>query len=712
MSKPLLSIGMIFKNEIRCLERCLKSLQPLRETLPCELVMADTGSDDGSREIAERYADILIDFPWVNDFSAARNAVLDRCSGQWHLHIDADEWLDGDFSELAAFLRNGKGSARAGTVVVRNYLTPDTEGEYRDFYALRLVRLTAKLRFHGAIHEHFLQADLGSPMIPLRRVILRHDGYALESEERKKEKNKRNMALLRKELEKKPENLRLLLQFLESGHNEPDFLIFLRSALLAIERRAPGWKTSGPPILRYAVFTAVDKKLPELETWAAQAEEWFPDSFFTRLDVECILFDKAWADEDYEQCIRRGERYLQAMGDNRAGRGDQDARLHSTLMMESPRWERQIRIFLAGAYLRASKGERAADLLNQVSGRDLNAEQTKWFVLTLQDLHSKTMYDTAPLVSAFWEQVSEPKPTQKLAEERKNAVYGTAFNVFMSNPKDKRAQKEDRRAYTLYLPLRDKCELGRAAAVLETEDTAEMAGLLSQVERWDALPIQALARALDNGVNFPPPDKTLNLDEMDELAERLAADKETFFPLMGRVLSADFTANGQTLLWARSLSMTAVRFFDWDAENADIDTGLSVVRSFVQTEKAFLPLCYTPQVLREESLYALPPLHRFGWYCVRAFEAMDSGDAVSCLRLLRFGLGVCKSVKAMVEFLLKHIPELQTRPEPSAEMLALADRIRMLLTNFAPDDPAVAALKRSAAYQKVAYLIEGTGTTK
>ena len=68
---PVLSIGIIFKNEIRCLERCLKSLQPLRKAVSCELVMADTGSTDGSREIAERYADILFDFPWINDFSAA-----------------------------------------------------------------------------------------------------------------------------------------------------------------------------------------------------------------------------------------------------------------------------------------------------------------------------------------------------------------------------------------------------------------------------------------------------------------------------------------------------------------------------------------------------------------------------------------------------------------------------------------------------------------
>ena len=229
------------------------------------------------------------------------------------------------------------------------------------------------------------------------------------------------------------------------------------------------------------------------------------------------------------------------------------------------------------------------------------------------------------------------------------------------------------------------------------------------MERWDALPIQSLARALDHGVAFPLPDKPLNMEEMDGLAGRLAADKENFFPLVSRVLAANFTASGQTLIWARGLSMAAVRIFDWSAEDADTDTGLSVVRDFARTEKAFLSFCYSPQVLREENLSVLPPMHRFGWYCVQATEALDSGDAAGYVRLLRSGLGVCKNVKDMVEFLVEHTPELQTQPEPSAEMLSLAEQIRTVLANFAPDDPAVAALKQSEAYQKVAYLIEGDG---
>lgn len=708
MSNPLLSIGMIFKNEIRCLERCLKSLQPLRDAISCELVMADTGSDDGSREVAERYADILIDFPWINDFSAARNAVMDRCSGKWYFSVDADEWLDGDFSELIAFLHSGGGSAKSCGVSQRNYSTPDTDGEYTDFYAGRLGRMSPRLRYQGAIHESWPAAS-SAPSVLLRHVILHHDGYALQSKERSQEKTKRNMTLLRAELERDPENLVRLLQCVESGRGEPDFMDLLRRAVAAVERRVSGWTRLGPPILRYAVSTAQEKGLPELKTWAAWAEEWFPNSFYTLIDVQWILFAQAWKNEEYEQSIQRGERYLRAMEENRAGRGDQAAREYSSLLMESPQKERYVRIFLAGAYIRVGQEERATELLGQIDSGELDAELAKYFVLTLQELHTRTTYDTTILITNFWEQISMPKPSQKRADERKNSVCFAAFNAFTQKFRNEEAKIEKfcRHAYTLYLPLQGKCELGHAAAILETEDGVEMSGLLSQIERWDALPIQALARALDYGVIFPLSDRSLNMEEMDELTGRLAADKENFLPLVRRALTEDFTLNVQVLLWLRGLSMAAVRAFDWNTEDTDTDIGLSVARFFAQTEKMFLPFCYAPQVLQEDNLSVLPPMHRFGWYCVQAFEALDSGDAVRYVRLLRSGLGVCKNVKDMVEFLLEYTPELQIQPEPSAELLALAEQIRTILANFAPDDPAVVALKQSEAYQRVAYFIEG-----
>ena len=148
MKKPFFSIGIIFKNEIRCLERCLKSLQPLRDAVPCEVVMADTGSGDGSRDVAERYADVLFDFPWIDDFAAARNAVMDRCSGQWYISVDADEWLVEGVKELKEFSQTKRLPRDFAGYHIRNFQAVGelVEDNYVDFVAVRLARLSTGVR--------------------------------------------------------------------------------------------------------------------------------------------------------------------------------------------------------------------------------------------------------------------------------------------------------------------------------------------------------------------------------------------------------------------------------------------------------------------------------------------------------------------------------------------------------------------------------------
>lgn len=148
--------------------------------------------------------------------------------------------------------------------------------------------------------------------------------------------------------------------------------------------------------------------------------------------------------------------------------------------------------------------------------------------------------------------------------------------------------------------------------------------------------------------------------------------------------------------------MAALKVCPW--KEVDGDTGLLLSKAFAGIEKAYLPVCYADRVLNRENLFLLPPLHRFGFYCAQAFDALDAGNASGYVHLLREGLAACEGAKDMVEFLIDHTPELRM---PSEELKAMADQIRAILSKFPPEDPAVAALKQSEAYQKVAYLIEG-----
>ena len=244
--------------------------------------------------------------------------------------------------------------------------------------------------------------------------------------------------------------------------------------------------------------------------------------------------------------------------------------------------------------------------------------------------------------------------------------------------------------------------MGDAAQILETADPAQLETILSGTEKLEQLPPTVLAYALRNGVEFPLTGHPLTIEKMDELISGIAEEKGELLALLQQTAGKDTLSSTQRLAWERGLCMAAVKACPW--KEVDGETGLLLARTFARVERAYLPLCYAPGALAGESLFLLPPLHRFGWHCAQAFDALDTGNAAGYVRLLREGLAVCEGVKDMVEFLIDHTPELK---DPSQELETLAEQIRTVLAKFAPDDPAVAALKQSEAYQKVAYLIEG-----
>lgn len=78
------------KNEERYLAQCLSSVKDVID----EIIIVDTGSTDKTLEIAKSFNAKIFNFDWINDFSAARNFALNKCSGDWILYLDADEELN------------------------------------------------------------------------------------------------------------------------------------------------------------------------------------------------------------------------------------------------------------------------------------------------------------------------------------------------------------------------------------------------------------------------------------------------------------------------------------------------------------------------------------------------------------------------------------------------------------------------------------------
>lgn len=145
MSKPRVSLCLIARNEERDIGDCIRSALPACD----EVVLADTGSTDRTREIAAELGAKIVDFPWCDDFAAARNASLDAATGDWALILDCDERLS---PEAAKHIRKAVRDRRA--VAFRLDVVSDVGGGVQQCTPiLRLFRRVPEIRYVRRIHE-------------------------------------------------------------------------------------------------------------------------------------------------------------------------------------------------------------------------------------------------------------------------------------------------------------------------------------------------------------------------------------------------------------------------------------------------------------------------------------------------------------------------------------------------------------------------------
>lgn len=83
--RPTISAIVITKNEADNIEDCLKSI-----AWTDEIIVVDSGSTDGTVELARKYTDKVFETDWPG-FGPQKNRALDKASSAWVLSIDADE---------------------------------------------------------------------------------------------------------------------------------------------------------------------------------------------------------------------------------------------------------------------------------------------------------------------------------------------------------------------------------------------------------------------------------------------------------------------------------------------------------------------------------------------------------------------------------------------------------------------------------------------
>lgn len=308
--RPVVSISMLVSNGRRgTIEKCMESLVPLRKAVPSELIIVDTGCTDGSIEIAARYADKVVKFTWCNDFSAARNAGLCECTGEWFLYLDDDEWFE-DVTELIEFFQGWEQKhCDAVWYLQRNY--DDFTGTgYVDTYVGRVVKLTPETRFHGKIHEWLEPVPR---MIKKTDVYVHHYGYVYKNEEEKQKHLLRNLTLEEEAVKEHPEDIRMCCQLVQEYRAAKRYEDARRIGRRTLERTKYPAENSFVQYLTL-VLPKIDA---EQENYGKAVEE------FERLEREevllhqtklVLLFEKARAFEKLErkeELFRACKEYLE-----------------------------------------------------------------------------------------------------------------------------------------------------------------------------------------------------------------------------------------------------------------------------------------------------------------------------------------------------------------------------------------------------------------
>ena len=142
-----LTVCLIVKNEEEVLSRCLDCVKSFAD----EIIIVDTGSEDCTVSIAQKYTDKVYFFKWCEDFSAARNFSFEKATCDFVMWLDADDVITDENATKISELkdRNDFDVAMLKYAAAFDGCGNPTFVYYRE----RIFRRLLNLQWQGAVHE-------------------------------------------------------------------------------------------------------------------------------------------------------------------------------------------------------------------------------------------------------------------------------------------------------------------------------------------------------------------------------------------------------------------------------------------------------------------------------------------------------------------------------------------------------------------------------
>jgi glycosyltransferase involved in cell wall biosynthesis len=200
------SACLIVKNEEKVLGQCLESIKDIVD----EIIITDTGSTDSTVEIAKEFTDKIYHFKWIDDFSAARNYCSQFACYEYILRFDADFVLRS--SSLPSVLELKSRDFDNADIINVSWNVEFNE-DHEPLKSLTTMMFYVKNKFHweSPIHNQLVANNLDEEMKINYYLDIEIDHY--KDREEKAHRYKQTSEILKKVLEKDPENSRLILNY-------------------------------------------------------------------------------------------------------------------------------------------------------------------------------------------------------------------------------------------------------------------------------------------------------------------------------------------------------------------------------------------------------------------------------------------------------------------------------------------------------------------
>lgn len=667
-----LSIGMIVKDEEKRLRKTLEALQPLREAVDCQLIIADTGSEDDTIAIAKEFADVFLQIPWENDFAKARNATLEKAKGTWFFYLDADEVLN-DAEELIKFFHKSDAKKyQCLSILIRNRVS-EKRDLWQDFTSERIFQRRKGEWFVGAIHETYPR---WLPVYELKQTHMIHYGYDNDDKEFMRKKGDRNLSILEKLLENEDQMndigaAKLWLDYADSlmlHHERVDEAKDAAYQGIELIKLLPENDDTRIVMLAraYSQIARIMTELDQHQLCIDMAEEYFdvqPIRGIWDMDIYCFA---GWAQmnlkNDYE-ASQYIEHYLKLQ------QQEKDPAVTRLLIFATEDFKDQSLLFLTQIYQRLHEFDKmwqSVERIEKTTVSGVNIQPYKW-QMALDNNSAQRI----------------PKLYQKLDQETREMILGNLADAICK--KDGARQRDIAIGLSqivdqdsaflplLALAINDHDEM---IACLEKMDTrqfeAKQGGIIRQCLKL-LVPMKYWLPHLKGG----------NLEDYISNCDLHYND----WMHWGAVYFDDLPPEELSLMevW---LGQSLLRY---GLFKSTLDNGMIMLIWPIAISYAisYMQRIYQPQILEKEQRAILSQQEQFMWIANEFEEQQQLGNYADCLALLRQGLAIYPEANRVARLKLEEIEQIID--PAAAEMKQLAKTVKRQIRELIEQDNLAAA---------------------